>query len=288
MQPNDIHNLVELVPPDFQLYAANRSANLDGVTLKKLALERVSRAVMDPAFGWNFVKAFAEQKQQLLGCALPTSFWSAWSLEVNGHLEKHLGQALMLRQPGMKMKRALLEALLIMPDVTLERIASISCLSVKAVKIYSELWFDVRERFDDAAYIAGIVYPETRLVELQPDYFATVDPVQLLLRAAHNTGSVEVLLKLFGATESGQRLSDEELIQLLRLRVLAEADFIIQVGGIHQDLPILNLAMKLVTALASKRVPRPDRGARQPATEELGMGQSILLSCQRRGLQQRW
>jgi len=165
--------------------------------------------------------------------------------------------------------------------VTCERIAELTCMSVKAVQTYSELWFDVRDRFDDLCFIANIVYPDTRQVEFMPDYYATVQPEQLLLRAAHNTEDVDVVLQLFGAVSAGARLPEDELIKMLRVNILAEAAGVAQVGCVHQKLPILDRAMKIITAdiKALSRIQAPaTRVVAQPmATKPMAPG-SLLES----------
>jgi len=105
----------------------------------------------------------------------------------------------------------------------------------------------VRDRLDDRPFIANIVWPKTRQVTFQPDYLKTATPEELLLRAAHE-GDLEVVMNLFGAVSAGNRPTEDELKKLLRIRVLEEAWRAVQSGGVHQDLPVLRHAIKIVVA----------------------------------------
>ena len=62
-------------------------------------------------------------------------------------------------------RRALLNAYLVCEDISTESIANRMGLSVEVVGLYSDLFFDVRERQDEAL-LAELVYPEGRLPQL--------------------------------------------------------------------------------------------------------------------------
>ena len=248
MDTKQISQLAELIPTEVKLYAGDGQPTTNPHTIQNRFIENVAHALIDPAFGWKYATAFAASKLPLPSSVFSFSIRRAWDYVMMGHCCEDLRDALILREEPMKLKRALLEALLIIPTLTLGLIAELTGVSVAAVKIFTELWFDVRDRMNDVCFIANIVYPQTRQVELQADYWKTVTPEQLLLRAAHNTDSVEVVLELFGEVSTRARVPVKELKKLIRYNLLAEATFIIQLGGCHQELPILTRVVKLITA----------------------------------------
>ena len=247
MVAQDIKEIIAIIPDDMPLYASVTQLTNDQAVKNQLYVKRAACALFDPAFGWKYAKALAQHKGRISSRAIRTSIPDAVNYLTHGSRNHDLHDALMFREDCMRMKRALLEALLIMPSVPLEQISKLTCMSVKAITVYSQLWFDVRDRLDDQCYVASIVWPRTRQVSLQPDYLATATPEELLLRAAHE-GDLNVVLALFGAVSAGKQIPEEELRRLLQVRILEEAWFVVQAGGIHQDLPILRQAMKLITA----------------------------------------
>lgn len=279
MQPSRIQKLIDFVPPNIPLYACIAGGTKDDGALNQLFIERSAHALTDPAFRWNFAVAFAEATQPLPVLA-DSGIDRAHLFLTTGWCDEHLRAALVVREPAMQLKRWLLHALLIMPAVTLDRIGELTSLPVEAVKLYAELWLDVRDRLDDICFIGGLVWPKTRLASWQTDYFATVQPEELLLRAAHN-GDLNVVLELFGALHERDQVPAEELIRMLRLNILSEASIVAEVGGVHSaDVPVLDRAMQLLTAPQERQASvanteRPKSAASWPVP-----GQTLLERAQ--------
>ena len=61
-------------------------------------------------------------------------------------------------------------------------------ISLPALRIYTDLFFNVVDRRDEPDYIRGLVYPETRRVTLKPDYLEQVPTTYLLRRVAFEHG----------------------------------------------------------------------------------------------------
>ena len=247
MVAQDIKDIIDMIPDDMPLYASVAQPTNDPAVKCELFIERAACALFDPAFGWKYAQALVQHKWRISSRAIWTAIPDMVNYLTFGSRNHDLHDALMLREDCMRMKRALVEALLIMPSVPLERISELTGLTVGAIKAYGDLWFDVRDRLDDRCYIAGLVWPGTRQVSFRKDYLKTATPEELLLRAAHE-GDLNAVLDLFGAVSIGKQIPEEELKRLLHIRVLEEAWRVVQAGGIHQDLPVLRHAVKLITA----------------------------------------
>jgi hypothetical protein len=259
MQTHRIHTLLKAVPANvrLRLYEAQDTAPGDPVCDRDIV--QMAHAETDPAFAWTYATAFAACKAPLPAAVAEPAIHEAYRYLISGQCGDSLRGALVLRTVPMKLKRGLLEALLLVsPALSLERIGELSCLPLDTVAMFESLFFSVRARADDVAYISNLAYQTTRSVEFQKDYLANVDPCDLLKRAAVR-GGVDVVLELMGVLTSGSNLSTNELARILKTNILAEAAWLAQAGCIHQPLEIFKLASKLIIAdaRASSQSPAP-------------------------------
>lgn len=263
MQIPRIHTLLKAVPPHVKLYETQDTAPDANPLCTRLAWAETSAD-----FPWTYAAAFAACKTILPAAVTEPAIREAYGYLIGGKCSESLRGALVLRTVPMKLKRGLLEALLLVsPALPLERIGELTCLPVDLVEIYEALFFSVRDRADDVSFLANIAYPNTRTVEFQKDYLTNVDPCDLLKRAALR-GGLDVVMELMGVLTSGTTLNDAELARILKTNILAEAAWLAQAGCVHQKLPILDRAMKLITAdiKASSRAQAPaTRVMAQPA-----------------------
>ena len=276
MLTHRIYDLVQAIPSNVNLFAGGHGIEPLQVDWNSLEINRLARASYDPAFAWAYAVAFAEAKEPLptLVTEPAMAIREAYEYLLTGKCGDNLRWALVLRQDPMKC--ALLHALLIMPSVTLEQIAGIVSMPVAVVKLYSELWFDVRDRLDDKIYIANIVWPKTRLVAFRKDYLTTLKPEELLLRVAQE-GDLDGVLELFGGAPAGNRPSEEELKERLRAHILHVTWLLVQGGIYFQDLPVIRSAFKIIAA--SKRAGKRARRASSTwvaSTDLPTMGEAVL------------
>ena len=71
------------------------------------------------------------------------------------------------------------------PYKTLEKAYGIS---KEVFEAYEQLFFNIRDRKNEALFIANLVYPDTRYVELSDNYLKEEDKGKLLIRSAYNNG----------------------------------------------------------------------------------------------------
>ena len=248
MKTSRIHRLVEAIPQRVHIFTGAHGVH----TLQRAwdcpEIHRLARALYDPAFPWAYASAFADAKLPLPALVHEPAIREAHGYLTTGRCSDDLRGALVLRAEPLKLKRGLLEALLLIaPAIALERIGEFTCESVGTIKIYEALFFSVRDRANDLCYRANIAYPETRQVEFQKDYLAKVDPCDLLKRAALG-GDVDAVMELMGVLPSGRQLSDQEYTRIVKTKILSEAAWLAEAGLIHQPLRVFDLAVKLINA----------------------------------------
>ena len=264
MLPKIIAQLVDSIPADMRPYAAEASMTDVVGAGGNMLIVNYAYAMMDPAFGWKYAMAFAKATKPLPAVVSEPYIRAAHDYLISGKCSDNLLGTFALREESMKLARGLLEALLLVaPAMPLERIGELCCLPVAMIEKYEALFFSVRDRADDLCYRAAIAYPKTRQVEFQPDYIATVDPCDLLKRAAVR-GGVDVVLELFGAVTSRSSLTDKELARILRTNILAEAAWLAQAGMIHQPLRIFDRALRLINS-SERAVARAQEAATRVA-----------------------
>jgi hypothetical protein len=109
-----------------------------------------------------------------------------------------------LRRPERTTERNVIEALLIAKDFDLTRAASSIGYPPSLLNCYGQLFFDIQDRRDEHLFIASIVYPDTRIVEMHDAYIDTEGVGPLLKRAGHNNGLGSVL-ELAGLNSNARR-----------------------------------------------------------------------------------
>ena len=73
-------------------------------------------------------------------------------------------------------------------------------VSLEVLETYEKLFFNIKDRLDDTAFIRNLVYPTGRMVEYNPEYRMLETEEKLMMRAAYNNG-LRMLLHLAGARD---------------------------------------------------------------------------------------
>lgn len=169
--------------------------------------DRILRCLADRAFGWHFVRAIHD-----LGIRMPDDieaesvrhayYWLHYGAEF-----EDIAQAHALSLPASARFAQILNALLFCRDADVAAIAQLVNQPAEVIQAYGDLFFNVRDRLDDRPYVAGIVFPETRLAELHRDSDVEHDCGTTLLRAAYESGVHEVAF-LAGLVANRTEVSD--------------------------------------------------------------------------------
>jgi hypothetical protein len=272
-----IDELVRSMPPDAPFYT-----NMGGGVQETQSqlVDRLGFARNDPSFPWTFVAAFVNMRQRL-PCEVTEHFMrQAYEFTLNNVPNNVIANTFVLRHTEFAMTRCMLEALLLISEFPeqenpksdpMETIAEISNINVNTVRMYEKLFFNVRDRLDDLNYMHSILYPETRQVEIKPDYFLNEHPGKLMLRASllKDGTNVETIMSIYGTRYHLKELSAEVYTRNLTTRVLADAHRIIQSGGSNQPgIPSVSWARSLTVA----REMNKDSGQVDAVDSQMGVG----------------
>lgn len=213
------------------------------------------------AVGWSFATEFAR-----LG-RFPVTMYGkdAWvhrafmmRAQPKRFHNKHIADAHCLathpsgRTQGESIKALLLSACVSGgADAHIARVAKSARVPKKTVEAFEVLFYNVMDRWEDHLFIANTVYPETRGVELQEDYFRSTSIFDLLKRAGHNYQDPEMIEYMIGIGDktymsklSGRKDREDQLERFL----MGNGMLIASGGGVNSRSPGLGRTTALMTA----------------------------------------
>lgn len=157
-------------------------------------MEHYANCYRDLRFGWNFAHsmrrsnlpfpAFLQGKDSYLYRAY---------LFLAGCQDSTIEAAASITLNINSSTRRTIEALLVCDDIRTSQIASRLGIRTEVVDAYEVLFFNILDRKKDYEFVASVVYPEGRLVELYEDYTDYAGVADLLKRAGYNYGKEMVL-----------------------------------------------------------------------------------------------
>lgn len=161
-------------------------------------------------FGWDFAQRLNAAKHIKFPAFLHKDdlfVWRAYKY-MQGFEDPAVAGAVALTAKGNENLAADIQALLIAKTVTDHGyIASRLSLPVSVVAAYEKLFFNVLDRKNDHAYIASIVYPESRMVEVMKDYLEHTSINTLLMRSGYNHGE-DIILYMMGIGQHPFKMYD--------------------------------------------------------------------------------
>lgn len=192
MNTADIIRYCQLLPPFARRFDVCAEEVGSGSN-HQARLVRTHNALSDPRFGWLYVKTLVE-----CNTAPPLGIANTWLLRAY-MFEKGRGRdpilekvILMGTTPKIHFQYAI-QALLIHKDFSFTKIAKRLGLDVAVVEAYEQLFFNVRDRMDDQAYMQNIIWPDGRYVEQNPNYQQENSFRQRLLQTSYEHGPDKAL-----------------------------------------------------------------------------------------------
>lgn len=202
-----IYNLSEAIPSQSRYFDIFEDSEFQDNSNSE-EVNRFALCYRDLAFGWHFVKSFADNEISLPACVVnEETLIRAYNFERFSNRDMSVAQAIAIETSLPKNIKNTIISLFFAEDTDLDRISSIVGFSTEVIKIYEELFFNVLDRKQDAMFIAGLVYPETRAEEFNSSYIHNVDNGTLLKRVAYNSGT-ESVLALAGFKDNFLNYSD--------------------------------------------------------------------------------
>ena len=193
-----------------------------------------AKAMNDASFGWMFVKSFLDLGRPIPPMVLDPLLIRPYCYLRYRHYDRNARAALELEFNANRTKRALLQCMLLVQDLAYDAIASALKLHVDTVMMYEALYWNIRDRFDDKAYIAQLIFPDTRKVEFLPTYFMDENPLYIVLRAAFHHG-LQVVEEFLGIRNPIVEFNSQEEAKAYEARVLSAGNYMAKIGYLHQN-----------------------------------------------------
>lgn len=188
MHYNDIRNLSSLIPfrdeyfdvvrHDLSLIQSNQSN----------AIAKFICTYKDVKFGWNFIKFLIRNKKNLPSFVDNEYIYRAYNFERYGIPDISIIEAIAFDSGECGTMGSMLQSFLLIDEISFSDIAQRLGISLDVVLAYESLFFNVSDRKKEAAWLASIVYPETRFVEMSPNYVTETNYDWLLKRSGYNNG----------------------------------------------------------------------------------------------------
>lgn len=173
----------------FDLYSSSEAASNNTEEVNRFAI-----CYKDLSFGWHFIKSYADAKIDLPSCVINEhTLVRAYNFERYGNRDLKLAQAIAIETALPASVRSTINSLFFSDNITFEEIAKITNFDPEVIRLYEELFYNIMDRREEALFIAGIVYPETRAEEFHSTYLQDVSESTLLQRVSYNSGTESAL-----------------------------------------------------------------------------------------------
>lgn len=288
MTKNRIYELLETLPAEVSIngelsgarWLEPENETMEDKLRRKMAdVQRYAYAYADLKFAWRYVQVLLRN-----GIPLP-SFLKA---TVDGpviKLYRHLAydvhdvdvfEAMMLAMtPQRRQEKNIVNALLVSKDFKLDAVVRATGLEPSAIGMYEKLFFNVLDRRHEAAYMAAVVYPDGRMVEVMDNYLQGDGAIlpKLLMRAGRSGGSEDVLYNagmLAGLGSQSVRSNTTNLEHAL----MATGYMMARAGLGGQEIRAVNTARQLLAAAKAGG----DAGGEESVF--LGMGGALKMEME--------
>ena len=236
MTKDRVRQLVPLLP-DQNKYAGIDRCDIPSRYRSAHNVTLLAQACADPAFGWTLVHAYFSEDRSLPACVTEPELWRAHCYVARNSLDDEVQQALQLCTKAERWRKVIIQCMLLIPSYTGERIAGEMQMPVASVKIYAELFWNVRDRLHDEPYIGNIIYPETRQITWAQDYHLLEFPERLALRAAYDHGEPGILIakRFLGMAPIDTKQDAAANAKALEAQIMAHAKHMADMGFVHQS-----------------------------------------------------
>ena len=158
-----------------------------GHTKQITAVNKFIRSYKDVAFAYHFIKTLVDTNKPLPAFVDEPELYDAYQFLRYNAYKPNVIFAISLTHPSNKSMEDVIKAFLI-TDEPYNKLANITGIPEEVLRLYEKLFFNVRDRKQEALFIANTVYPNTRMVELMDNYTRNEDFGKMLMRSAYNNG----------------------------------------------------------------------------------------------------
>lgn len=273
-----VAELLELLP--IESFMPPASTGTPALHRLQAAHRRRAQLRFDPAFAWHFVAKFAERDEPLPWCVSGDALRHAYDYLTTGHASPEF--AAMLAIAGHPTLAPALRALLVARDADIVQAAEWMGVPELAVRWFAVLLWNPTFRREERGYLQSIVFPQTRLTDLDAEQPRAWEAALLQLAWRDGTAAVKVAL---GGNVGG----DQPALGLgdLEEQLLLEATAQVRLGALRRKVtPALREAFNLVRAQklhALQHPPPPEfgRGGLEDLSRRYFVSDEIMAHAKR-------
>lgn len=242
---NRIQELVQYLPDNSSYFN-----EILGYTDQITTVNKFVKAYKDLQFGFHFVKSLADSDSAFPAVVDEYILNDAFQFLKYNAYKPDIVFAISITHPSNKTLEDSIKAFLV-TDESYASLAKLTGLSEEVIRAYEQLFFNIRDRKQEALFIANTVYPDSRMVEIMDNYIKNEDPGKILMRSAYNNGIEDAAYFSGLKTDSilsNNDISSLELAQKLETALMANALYLCRNGFISQKSSGISHAKSLLIA----------------------------------------
>jgi hypothetical protein len=270
MKLDRIEHLASLLPPR-NVYTHMMELGPDVQDNMAEEISVYGHSVMDPAFGWKLIKSFLDSGLPLPPEIHESPLSRAYCFYKYNNGDAELRTVFMLRLKIMKTVRACIECMLLVEKFTHEQIGDEIGATADIIDAYETLFWNVRDRLKERAYIASVLYPESTQVLWNPDYHIQEDYQSMSWRAAWLHG-IDTSRAFLGMQRQTEEHDAEMHARVFESQVISTSSYSARMGLLHQGhAPSIDRGRAIVQ---SSKLGGDNK---QTSDDQLGMGSFGML-----------
>jgi len=207
------------------------------------------------ACGWKFAREISKRKIIFPISMTGSDFWVYRAYLYLRNPVKYrspvIEEAFALAQSPLEGVARTVRAAMMVKSATLQDIARATGFSVDVLDAFSALFWNIRDRWEDQAYIAQAVYPDTRIVTWKEDYFDEAGVGDILKRAGFESQDLDAVMHVAGLdTDAYERQvrANPESKDRVDGAFMSSAYTMAAIGLAHQDMKSLRNYKQLLIA----------------------------------------
>ena len=206
-----------------------------GHTKQLTTINKFIRSYKDVAFAYHFLKTLVDNNKTLPASVDEPELYATYQFLRYNAYKPDVVFAISLTHPSNKNLEDVIKAFLI-TDESLDKLQVSTGIPASVLNLYEKLFFNVRDRKSEALWLANLVYPNTRMVEVMDNYTKNEDFGKLLMRSAYNNGLEDVMyfsgLKIESFVNSDSTLATD-MAKKLETCIMANAYFLSRNGFLN-------------------------------------------------------
>ena len=270
MNFQEVYNLSQFIPRDsiyFDKFLDSSESD------NSFEVNRFTFCYSDLKFGWHFIKSHDAADITLGSYVTNEALIRAYNFERYKTADREIAYAIAIETTMPQYFKNLIVSLCFSPSMSYQKISDIVKIPKEVIVLYEQLFYNILDRREEAAFIAEQIYPESRAEEFKPDYMDHVPYDTLMKRSGYNN-SMEDLLYLAGFRESDVYDSGTSNLQeestRLETAIMNNANYLVKSGMINSR-NVVGIASAKNLLAAAKHGGAED-------TAEVGVGLSPMGS----------